>query len=305
MAWTALAKRLTRMARPGTEPDDRIRARYDRLRKVGRNLNDRLAQRLSKRSFDEGARKLGMLHGNVLVLDTEDELAILQDYCIYDVREGGRTSYERYLAENPPRPDSDEMAVLQAMKENVYSVFMIESAERGLGVQVRNLLSQEEFLLVDYGLSHTAEPRLVLAARVLFFDDLAYSTGATLPLGFVTPEDEAELVDGLTRGGSIEAEGFADPAPLIRQALRHGASSRIVYGEPEFNATGRRIRDFPAPGGMFVPRDSARLDRLALPAPRARSQSWREGKVLRNDPCPCGSGRKYRHCCRQNDLAET
>ncbi|MBQ2846449.1 MAG: SEC-C domain-containing protein, partial [Firmicutes bacterium] len=24
-------------------------------------------------------------------------------------------------------------------------------------------------------------------------------------------------------------------------------------------------------------------------------------KVGRNDPCPCGSGKKYKHCCGRNE----
>jgi len=27
-------------------------------------------------------------------------------------------------------------------------------------------------------------------------------------------------------------------------------------------------------------------------------------RVGRNDPCPCGSGRKYKHCCMRKDLAQ-
>jgi hypothetical protein len=30
---------------------------------------------------------------------------------------------------------------------------------------------------------------------------------------------------------------------------------------------------------------------------RARQAARHDGKVGRNDPCPCGSGRKYKHCC--------
>ena len=26
-------------------------------------------------------------------------------------------------------------------------------------------------------------------------------------------------------------------------------------------------------------------------------------KMGRNDPCPCGSGKKYKHCCRDKDEA--
>ena len=29
----------------------------------------------------------------------------------------------------------------------------------------------------------------------------------------------------------------------------------------------------------------------------------KEKKVGPNDPCPCGSGKKYKNCCRQKDIA--
>ena len=29
---------------------------------------------------------------------------------------------------------------------------------------------------------------------------------------------------------------------------------------------------------------------------------YEDGKVDRNDPCPCGSGKKYKKCCLNNDL---
>lgn len=38
------------------------------------------------------------------------------------------------------------------------------------------------------------------------------------------------------------------------------------------------------------------LDRRALQSAPSRRAS---PKVGRNDPCPCGSGRKYKHCCLQ------
>ncbi|MFQ5753857.1 MAG: SEC-C metal-binding domain-containing protein [bacterium] len=27
-------------------------------------------------------------------------------------------------------------------------------------------------------------------------------------------------------------------------------------------------------------------------------------KIRRNDPCPCGSGKKYKHCCYQRNYIE-
>ncbi|HNQ23070.1 MAG TPA: SEC-C metal-binding domain-containing protein [Phycisphaerae bacterium] len=36
-------------------------------------------------------------------------------------------------------------------------------------------------------------------------------------------------------------------------------------------------------------------DEPPLPPPVEPIQA--EGKTKRNDPCPCGSGKKYKHCC--------
>ena len=35
------------------------------------------------------------------------------------------------------------------------------------------------------------------------------------------------------------------------------------------------------------------------PGPRARPFVHRAGKTGRNDPCPCGSGKKFKQCCQQ------
>jgi hypothetical protein len=49
-----------------------------------------------------------------------------------------------------------------------------------------------------------------------------------------------------------------------------------------------RPKPSPAPPHRLSPASSAATPRLAPPPKK---------KVGRNDPCPCGSGRKYKHCC--------
>ena len=41
------------------------------------------------------------------------------------------------------------------------------------------------------------------------------------------------------------------------------------------------------------PEDISDVERLLNPSPPIRI----EAKVNRNDPCPCGSGKKYKKCC--------
>lgn len=142
-----------------------IISRYQRLRTAGRDLNNKLVKRLSKDALYEGGRKLGILRGGALVFDTEDETSVLMDYCLYDVRRNGRNAIEQYLIDSLPDPESDEMTCLRAMQQAIYSLFVVESVERGLGVIVRDLLSQEVLLVVDMGFGSTAQPGLVWLFR--------------------------------------------------------------------------------------------------------------------------------------------
>ena len=90
--------------------------RYQYLRQVAMQLNQRLVKALPKGVLEEGGKLLGILEGKTFMLQSEDVLTILMDFCLYDIRREGINAIERYLAESPPPPGSDEMLVLQAMR---------------------------------------------------------------------------------------------------------------------------------------------------------------------------------------------
>lgn len=238
-------------------------ARYQHLRRIGLDLNNRLVERLDRSDMDEGGKKLGILRRNVLTLDTEDAIAVLMDFCLHDVRRNGVTAIERYLTESPPPPDSDEWVLLQALRQARFSLFVVESAEPGVGVHVRDLLRDEPRFLVDVGLGRTAKVGMVLAARVMAPDGIGMTTGAALPIGVRPTIDRAQYVDdlkvrGLDYGNLSPTESSELAATIIRSCLRHGAAEQVEYVDP-----GR------------------------LPARR----------IGRNDPCPCGCGKKFKRCC--------
>ncbi len=52
-----------------------------------------------------------------------------------------------------------------------------------------------------------------------------------------------------------------------------------------------RMRPEPSPVQHFV------LSRGGEQAPEAKTVKREGRKVGRNDPCPCGSGKKYKKCC--------
>ena len=84
----------------------------------------------------------------------------------------------------------------------------------------------------------------------------------------------------------IEPRMMVQPAPMPFEGEHQELRYDLALDEP---MTGSQQVNF-TPGGLLHQRgasDEALLD-------RDTPESW--GKVARNDPCPCGSGKKYKHC---------
>ncbi len=258
--------------------------RYKQLRQVAYDLHNRLVKELPRDILDEGGNKLGMMHGNVITLDSPDLIAVLADYCLYDVRRKGLTTIERYLAESPPPAGSDEWVVLQAMQQARYSIVAVEGRETGVGVQARDLLRNESVFLFDVGFSQTATRGLVLATRIMAADGLSQTTGAALPIGMLPDAQQEEFRDALLSDFKVKDIEELSPewrsdmtAAIIRLALKFGAGEHIQYREPEAAGASARV-----PPSRSIPQRSE-------PPPRRH--------IGRNDPCYCGSGKKFKHCC--------
>jgi hypothetical protein len=208
---------------------------YRRLRQTQRGLHTSLFKGLPKDVLEEGGTALGLLEGNRLGLGAEVEMAIFMDYCIYSVRRDGRNAVERFLAESPPVAGSEEAALLEAMRAARYSLFAVERALPGRGVELRDLLRRDSVSLVDLGLSRTASEGLVLASRVISPPGLAITTGASLPVDAATLQDVAERLEW--RVGAKTVAGFGRLTPeeeadlaaiIIRSCLAAGASSQVT-----------------------------------------------------------------------------
>jgi hypothetical protein len=264
------------MSIPGPE----VVAEYIRLRAVARELNNRLVESLSRAVLDEGGKKLGILKGNTLLLDSEDEISVLMDFCIYNVRRRGQNAVERFLANSPPPPDSDEMRILRAMQNAWYSLFRAESSVPGIGVATFDLLRERPQFIVDVAMSQTIRPGALLASRAVPFANFTMTGGAALPLpdaaalAFVQKRAVSVVKRlNITSMSSLTPEQDTElTATLIRTCLELGAAEMIAYEEP---------------ADHLQPR----------PAPPRRSLAGPPGRVGRNDPCPCGSGKKFKKCC--------
>jgi len=270
---------LIRQPGPSAAPlsPQQLVARYQRLRAVCKNLNSAMVQRLARDALHEGGRKLGILQGNTFVFSNEGDTSVLMDYCLYHVRRNGRTAVEQYCCDHPPVAGTDEATCLRAMQAAIYSLFRVDATEPGVALAVTDLATDEQYLLVDIGLSETAKPGVVFLSRLLLFGDFAATGGAAIPLGWLPKEKLASFCDGWKRVWDVGPANY-DPAPLIRDCLRQGVTDHTQY----LDAPSSPLRQ---PQMARVPRKQ----RAALLKLSGKSDPTRR--------CPCGSGKMFKNCC--------
>jgi len=161
---------------------------YQRLRQKQRALHNDLMALLPKGLLEECAERLGIAREigkdgrPVLMFEDEHEMSVLIDYCIYYGLRDGQTVIDRMLAESPPPESTDELVLLQAMKQVTYSMFIVEEVIPGVGVSVRDGIHDEQFVLIDLGLSESVTPDYVFAGSIVVPAGIAMSTGALLPV---------------------------------------------------------------------------------------------------------------------------
>jgi len=248
-------------------------SRYKKFREITRELHSILTKQVTKKTLEECGRRLGIMVRGTFVFRDMDEGAVLMDYCIYEYRQDGTNVVSRYLVESPPVLDSDEYVVLKAMSESFYTLVQVERVLPGVGAEVDDLLGDRKFLIIDMGLGATAVKGLIIATRVLLFEDFTMTSGAPL---VVEPKTLAEIFDFAEQKFGFKDEKYINfdmrqrmalTTEIIRLCLKQ-TDSHIEY------------------------QDEEGIETVSVPQPLRR-----ESRVGRNDPCPCGSGRKYKRCC--------
>jgi len=157
-------------------------ARHKRMREIGLELNKVLPKYVPKEAMEATAKKLGFWQDGTLMFDNMDQSCVLFDQAIHGYLRDGRNAVDRYLAEHPPEPGSDHEALLIAKKHAFYSIFQVERIVPNVGVHVHDILRNRWQFLADVGFSQTAVVGVVLATRVLPFEEFIMTAGAALPV---------------------------------------------------------------------------------------------------------------------------
>ncbi len=126
---------------------------------------------------------------------------------------------------------------------------------------------------------------------------------------YPTEDDEDELDVVPWVNGYLEGVGLAEPAweesgdpetvdellmPFVVLAGDAGGCRDPRIPRDHRGAAGRADRGMPQRAGDYRPPG---VRRLVLMGEVLTSRRRDGRKVGRNDPCPCGSGKKYKQCC--------
>ncbi|MDD5033582.1 MAG: hypothetical protein PHE55_02390 [Methylococcaceae bacterium] len=218
---------------------DEVLERYQALRKIGRELNLSLVKQLPKAAVPECGKKLGLIKAGTLILNNDDEIAILYDYCLHHYRRASKNAIERHLEQSQPPADSAEMLVLQAMVNSYHGVFRVEKILPNRGAILHDQMRDRQISLMDIGLSETGMPGIILTGRILPFADFHMSSGTMIPM---TEAVYAEKIKPIIykflqhnttddRLSPSQAASFA--AQIIRVSLQAGGEDNSFYTDIE------------------------------------------------------------------------
>jgi uncharacterized protein len=103
---------------------------------------------------------------------------------------------------------------------------------------------------------------------------------------------------GYIRGVMLDAEAWQPTEPAVAEML----APMMLFGtEPGWETLKKLEQKDVAAMRDGIPQAARDLYGYWLARRTVKSQPQRRAarKVGRNDPCPCGSGKKYKHCCLQ------
>lgn len=159
--------------------------KYKLFRNAGIELNHKIMNKsLGRDVLMKSARLLGIVHGDTIVFDSEDETSVLMDFALNDYPLGNKNTVEIYREEIGWQNEV-EKEILDALLSSYTSLFKVISIlEAENALYLKDLLNKKDNIkLIDINFSKTAVPGLLLFIRLLPFKDFCATSG----ISFIFP----------------------------------------------------------------------------------------------------------------------
>jgi hypothetical protein len=250
---------------------------HRRLKRANRSLAARVGKTITPRALEGTLAALDLLDDDV---QRGPAALVLADCCIHEWQEEGRTLL-RAFAESPAveRLTGDERRLLDLWQAARLTLLRVDEVWEGVGMRLHDALEGREVALLSPLLARPLLEGFWLIARVFPLGGYWMTTPSVTfvpPLADSTADNIRAAIDVVRR-----EKPEVLPLVLTKFALTaHSLHAELVEEEGRGEEEG--IPESLIEAGLWHGR------RLA---PRPPSPPGR------NEPCPCGSGKKYKKCC--------
>jgi len=242
-----------------TNPADHLQ-RYDHLRDTYLKLGLRIAKSATKDEVMATGKRLGFVRGGQLIFADEADTNWFTDALLFLTWRGGSPLVE-IARDSWTGLDTDETQVLNAMADGRWGIHEVLRCLPKVGIYTRNCWTgAEDFVYARIAGSTRAVGDLLLFRSITCQGITQASAGVmSLPPGHLEALRNAQ-----NQGTMPDNATLALGCPATDNLL----TAEIILSQTEKNAD------------------------LTAPQPAVRTPH-----IGRNEPCPCGSGQKYKRCC--------
>ncbi len=218
--------------RPAPRSRAEILDRYRRFRAISVTHNSGAMKRLTHDALIEQARRLGIVRGRTLLLNTEDELSLVSDLATYGRHPGRKRPVDRYAASQRLASGSEEALVLDAMLAARFAILRVKARHPEAGLIMTDAIREEEFWLVDQSMDSSAPVGFMMATRVFSPQGFHMTAGVMIPLTgplLASALASRPVLGRMSMREAVDDRRFAEA--LYREAMRSGATERVRYQE--------------------------------------------------------------------------
>lgn len=157
---------------------------YQKVRDVFKDLHKEAMFVDPENMINTASRRLEVMRGKHLFIETEHEMNVLCDYGLFQYRKNGKNVVERYYDLNHELYTAQKLAVLKAYKQSRFSFLEIIKPVDEHGLIVYDHLVGECFLMIDRGLYQLAKKYsgYALLTHYVQTPNFILTTGASTPV---------------------------------------------------------------------------------------------------------------------------
>jgi hypothetical protein len=217
------------------------------------------------------------------VMPLDDQMVIQLEWAFHDVRLDGQTIISRTAA-NPPDLSPKALRALQNRPQGRYSVYRLNNLAPELGVEFEDMVFGGKFAVLDLPTAEKRKPGELMATRIFWTGEYwTHSSGRFFIKPELLPRVRQRVID------SVGESSYENLTPAQRSQVATEVIRTCAENMPTQNPAWGVLNKYKK---QYQNKVSAGLAGHAHPPQRLGAI-----RIGRNDPCPCGSGKKYKHCC--------